>query len=253
MAMGKILSCLILDDPLIPLLNRGKHPTEIIACNSLALSNVVVSTKPRANGKSNPEPSSSKHNEELMRKNTKLKSKATFDIDNVLDTVCLSALLHGLKPSRFLDDLLENPPKSWNEIQHWIKRPSSLLHDSRQVDRSKYCDYHHGYGHNTDDYQSLKDELEFLARNGKLEEHGTNLAIIRTHTKGINTLLSRPKHTGDANPIDKDRDRELWPRTKRTIEGKLHWNTPNLKHDNMISSSMHSRGQSARGRKAYAH
>ncbi|GKV33979.1 hypothetical protein SLEP1_g42410 [Rubroshorea leprosula] len=43
-------------------------------------------------------------------------NKATLDIDNVLDTICLSALLHGLKPGRFLDDLLEDPPKSWSEV-----------------------------------------------------------------------------------------------------------------------------------------
>ncbi|GKV46505.1 hypothetical protein SLEP1_g53487 [Rubroshorea leprosula] len=43
-------------------------------------------------------------------------NKATLDIDNVPDTICLSALLHGLKRGRFLDDLLENPPKTWNEV-----------------------------------------------------------------------------------------------------------------------------------------
>ncbi|GKV15428.1 hypothetical protein SLEP1_g26224 [Rubroshorea leprosula] len=43
-------------------------------------------------------------------------NKSTLDIDNVLDTICLSALFHGLKLGRFLDDLLENPPKSWNEV-----------------------------------------------------------------------------------------------------------------------------------------
>ncbi|GKV04452.1 hypothetical protein SLEP1_g16604 [Rubroshorea leprosula] len=168
-------------------------------------------------------------------------NKATLDIDNVPDTICLSALLHGLKPGRFLDDLLENPPKSWNEvndrsasfilfedfqsskrraddrhgkelkqpenrddkkkqkvgeqrgkppsypkydsyiplssprsqilsqIQHWVKRPPPQTHDSSRADRSKYCDYHRVYGHNIEDCQSLKDELEFLARNGKLE------------------------------------------------------------------------------------
>ncbi|GLU06363.1 hypothetical protein SLE2022_234030 [Rubroshorea leprosula] len=157
-------------------------------------------------------------------------NKATLDIDNVPNTICLSALLHGLKPGRFLDDLLENPPKSWNEvndrsasfilsedfqsskrraddkkskenkqpegrekkkrqkideqrgklpsfpkyanyiplsssrsqilaqIQHWVKRPPPLLHDSPRANRSKYCDYHRGYGHNTKDFQSLKDE-----------------------------------------------------------------------------------------------
>ncbi|GKV34408.1 hypothetical protein SLEP1_g42783 [Rubroshorea leprosula] len=135
-------------------------------------------------------------------------NKATLDIDNVPDTICLSALLHGLKPGRFLDNLLENPPKLWNEvndksasfilsedfqsskrraddrqgkepnynplnssrsqilaqIQHWVKRPPPQTHDSSQADRSKYCDYHRVYGHNTEDCQSLKDELEFLAR-----------------------------------------------------------------------------------------
>ncbi|GKV07505.1 hypothetical protein SLEP1_g19271 [Rubroshorea leprosula] len=168
-------------------------------------------------------------------------NKATLDIDNIPDTICLSALLHGLKRGRFLDDLLENPPKTWNEvndrsasfilsedfqsskrqaddkpnrgqeqqprreekkkqkvgeqwgkpaefpkyasyipltlprsqilaqIQHWVRRPLPPLHDSPRADKSKHCDYHRVYGHNTEDCQHLKDELEFLARNGKLE------------------------------------------------------------------------------------
>ncbi|GKV18411.1 hypothetical protein SLEP1_g28799 [Rubroshorea leprosula] len=47
-------------------------------------------------------------------------NKATLDIDNVPDTICLSTLLHGLKRGRFLDDLLENPPKTWNEIREFL-------------------------------------------------------------------------------------------------------------------------------------
>ncbi|GKV28123.1 hypothetical protein SLEP1_g37209 [Rubroshorea leprosula] len=168
-------------------------------------------------------------------------NKATLDIDNVPDTICLSALLHGLKCGRFLDDLLENPPRTWNEvndrsasfilsedfqsskrraddkqsksqeqppgreekkkqkvseqwgkpadfpkyanyipltlprsqilaqIQHWVRRPPPPLYESSRADKSKHCDYHRTYGHNTEDCQHLKDELEFLARNGKLE------------------------------------------------------------------------------------
>ncbi|GKV02988.1 hypothetical protein SLEP1_g15357 [Rubroshorea leprosula] len=389
MAMGKILARLIPDDPLIPLLNRDAQPAAVVATrNSPALSNIVVPTRPRGSGKLNIEPSSSKHSEELMRKNADLErqlqdvqksidelksprshqqtldldsaplnlsitakpyqegfkiphletydssgdpdehlhtyqaimriqnandammckvfpatlksttrrwyhklprhsidsysqlaklfsnkfasqreikrtttelmqvhqkegeslrdymqrfNKATLDIDNVPDTICLSALLHGLKRGRFLDDLLENPPKTWNEvndrsasfilsedfqsskrraddkqskgqeqllrredkkkqkvnepwgkpaefpkyanyvpltlprsqilaqIQHWIRRPPPPLHDSPRADKSKHCDYHRVYGHNTEDCQHLKDELEFLARTGKLE------------------------------------------------------------------------------------
>ncbi|GKV19151.1 hypothetical protein SLEP1_g29444 [Rubroshorea leprosula] len=388
-AMGKILARLIPDDPLIPLLNRDAQPATVVATrNSPALSNIVVPTRPRGSGKLNIKPSSSKHSEELLKKNADLErqlrdvqksidelksprsyqqtldldsaplnlsitaepyqegfkiphletydgsgdpdehlhtyqaimriqnandammckvfpatlkttarrwyhklprhsidsysqlaklfsnkfasqreikrtatelmqvhqkegeslrdymqrfNKATLDIDNVPDTICLSALLHGLKPGRFLDDLLENPPKSWNEvndrsasfilsedfqsskrraddrhgkepkqpenrddkkkqkvgeqrgkpptypkydsyiplsssrsqilsqIQHCVKRPPPQTHDPSRADRSKYCDYHRVYGHNTEDCQSLKDELEFLARNGKLE------------------------------------------------------------------------------------
>ncbi|GKV00762.1 hypothetical protein SLEP1_g13399 [Rubroshorea leprosula] len=389
MAMGKILARLIPDDPLIPLLNRDAQPAAVVATrNSPALSNIVVPTRPRGSGKLNIEPSSSKHSEELMRKNADLErqlrdvqksidelksprshqltldldsaplnlsitaepyqegfkiphletydgtkdpdehlhtyqaimriqnandammckvfpatlkstarrryhklprhsidsfsqlaklfsnkfasqreikrtatelmqvnqkegeslrdymqrfNKATLDTDNIPDTICLSALLHGLKRGRFLDDLLENPPKTWNEvndrsasfilsedfqsskrqaddkpsrgqeqqprreekkkqkvgepwgkpaefpkyasyipltlprsqilaqIQHWVRRPPPPLHDSPRADKSKHCDYHRVYGHNTEDCQHLKDELEFLARNGKLE------------------------------------------------------------------------------------
>ncbi|GKV09317.1 hypothetical protein SLEP1_g20835 [Rubroshorea leprosula] len=412
MAMGKILARLIPNDPLIPLLNRDAQPAAVVATrNSPALSNIVVPTKPRGSGRLNNEPSSSKHSEELMRKNvdlerqlrdvqksidelkspkshkqtldldstplnlsitaepyqegfkiphletydgsddpdehlhtyqaimriqnandammckvfpTTLKStakrwyhklprhsidsysqlaklfsnkfasqreikrtatelmqvhkkkgeslrdymqrfnKATLDIDNVPDTICLSALLHGLKLGQFLDDLLENPPKSWNEvndrsasfilsedfqsskrraedkqgkkpkqpesrddkkkqkilaqIQHWVKRPPPQTHDSSRADRSKYCDYHRVYGHNTEDCQSLKDELEFLARNGKLEGQ-------------LHTHLCQTEHTGDARSIGVGKNRKHLHRTKRTTEGLG--------------------GQSARGHKAY--
>ncbi|GKV42983.1 hypothetical protein SLEP1_g50332 [Rubroshorea leprosula] len=389
MAMGKILARLIPDDPLIPLLNRDAQPAAVVATrNSPALSNIVVPTRPRGSGKLNNEPSSSKHSEELLRKNADLErqlrdvqksidelksprshqqtldldsaplnlsitaepyqegfkiphletydgsgdpdehlhtyqaimriqnandammckvfpatlkstarrweikrtatelmqvnqkegeslrdymqrfNKATLDIDNVLDTICLSALLHGLKRGRFLNDLLENPPRTWNEvndrsasfilsedfqsskrraddrhgkepkqsenrddkkkqkvgeqrgkppsypkydsyiplsssrsqilsqIQHWVKRPPPQTHDSSRADRSKYCDYHRVYGHNTEDCQSLKDELEFLARNGKLEGYIQKPFVRQPTQTHFVQEYGRPQATG---------------------------------------------------------
>ncbi|GKV48231.1 hypothetical protein SLEP1_g55056 [Rubroshorea leprosula] len=284
MAMGKILARLILDDPLIPLLNRDSQPTAVVATrNSPALSNVVVPIGPRGkpyqegfkiphletyDGSGDPDehlhtyqaimriqdandammckvfPKTLKsiarrweikhtatelmqvHQKEgeSLRDYMQRFNKATLDIDNVPDTICLSTLLHGLKRGRFLDNLLENPPKSWNEvndrsasfilfedfqsskrraddrqgkepkqpegkdnkkkqkvveqrgkspsypkynnyiplslsrsqilaqIQHWVKRPPPQTHDSSRADKSKYCDYHRGYGHNTKDW-----------------------------------------------------------------------------------------------------
>ncbi|GLU11114.1 hypothetical protein SLE2022_278810 [Rubroshorea leprosula] len=85
MTMGKILSRLILDDPLIPLLNRGEQPTAVVAtCNSPALSNVVVPIRPRGSEKLNPEPSSSRHNEELLKKNVDLERQLK-DVQKSID------------------------------------------------------------------------------------------------------------------------------------------------------------------------
>ncbi|GKV34520.1 hypothetical protein SLEP1_g42890 [Rubroshorea leprosula] len=75
MAMGRILSRLIPDDLLVPLLTKGDWPAEVATHNSPALSNVVVLTKPRGSGKSNLEPSLSKHSKELMRKNAELEKQ----------------------------------------------------------------------------------------------------------------------------------------------------------------------------------
>ncbi|GLU08943.1 hypothetical protein SLE2022_258240 [Rubroshorea leprosula] len=76
MAMGKILSRLIPADPLIPLLNRGEQPAVVVGThNSPTLSNVVVPTKPRGSGRLNPKPSSSKHSDELMKKNVELEKQ----------------------------------------------------------------------------------------------------------------------------------------------------------------------------------
>ncbi|GKV50689.1 hypothetical protein SLEP1_g57387 [Rubroshorea leprosula] len=458
MAMGKILAPLILDNPLIPLLNRDTPPATVVATrNSPALSNIVVPTKPRGSGKLNNEPSSSKHSEELMRKNADLErqlrdvqksidelksprshqqtldldtimriqnandammckvftatlkstarrwyhklprhsidsysqlaklfsnkfasqreikrtatelmqvhqkegeslrdymqrfNKATLDIDNVPDTICLSALLHGLKPSRFLDDLLENPPKSWNEvndksasfilskdlqsskrraddrqgkepkqpenkddkkkqkvgkqrgkppsypkydsyiplsssrsqilaqIQHWVKRPPPQTHDSSRADRSKYCDYHRVYGHNTEDCESLKDELEFLARNGKLEGYvqkpfvrqPTQTQFVqeygRSQTPGYQLggnpnsyqagpYSSEPNRAYRERPLNRRGQGQKAPaQNPKDHRGVGYGGIPPQSGTiNMIFGGMHSGGQSARARKAYA-
>ncbi|GKU87959.1 hypothetical protein SLEP1_g2284 [Rubroshorea leprosula] len=85
MAMGKILARLIPDDHLIPLLNREAQPAAVVATrNSPALSNIVVPTRLRGSGKINNEPNSSKHSEELIRKNADLKRQLR-DVQKSID------------------------------------------------------------------------------------------------------------------------------------------------------------------------
>ncbi|GKV36276.1 hypothetical protein SLEP1_g44424 [Rubroshorea leprosula] len=346
MEMGKILARLIPDDPLIPLLNMDAQPAVVVATrNSPALSNVVVPTKPRGSGRLNPEPNSSKHNEELIKKNADLKrqlkdvqksidelksprshqqtldldnaplnlsitvelyqegfkiphletydsssdpdehlhtyqgimriqntndammckvfpttlkstvrrwyhklprhsidsysqlaklfsnkfasqrkikqtatelqvhqkegeslrdymqrfNKATLDIDNVLDTICLSTLLHGLKYGQFLDDLLENPLKTWNEGQRY------QLDNTQDVYQDNQYPFEQGRAHRGHQFNRWGQGQRTATQNQKDRK--------RVGYAGI-------------------------PLPSSTI--------------NMISGDIHSGGQSARGRKVYA-
>ncbi|GKU97609.1 hypothetical protein SLEP1_g10736 [Rubroshorea leprosula] len=205
-------------------------------------------------------------------------NKVTLDIDNVPDTICLSALLHGLKCDRFLDDLLENPPKTWNEennrsasfilsedfqsskrraddksqilaqIQYWIRRPPPLLHDSPRANKSKHCDYHRAYGHNTKDCQHLKDELEFLACNEKLEGY-----VQKSHTQ-------QPTQTHFVQGAYRGRQFNRRGQGQRTTTQNQKYRKwvgyagipPPSGTINMISGGIYLGGQSAQGRKAYA-
>ncbi|GKV51507.1 hypothetical protein SLEP1_g58152 [Rubroshorea leprosula] len=205
MAMGKILSRLIPDDPLIPLLNRGEQSTTVVATrNSSALRTYDGSNDP---------------DEHLHT------YQAIMKIQNAIDAMMCKVFPATLKSTarrwstsfilsedfqsskRRVDDkqskehkqpeateekkkqkvgeqrgkplsfpryanyipLSSSRSQILAQIQHWVKRPPPQTHEYPQADKSKYCDYHRAYGHNTDDCQSLKDELEFLARNGKLE------------------------------------------------------------------------------------
>ncbi|GKU99600.1 hypothetical protein SLEP1_g12423 [Rubroshorea leprosula] len=212
-------------------------------------------------------------------------NKATLEIDNIPNTIYLSALLHGLKHGRFLDDLLENPPRTWNEVND--RSASFILSEDFQLskrrvddkqsksqeqpprreekkkqkvneqwgkpadfpkaDKSNHCDYHRTYGHNTEDCQHLKDELEFLARNGKLEgyvqkpyaQQPTQTHFVQGAYRG-RPFNRRGQGQRAAAQNQKDKKRVGYagiPPPAGTI--------------NMISGGVHSRGQSARARKAY--
>ncbi|GKV46278.1 hypothetical protein SLEP1_g53270 [Rubroshorea leprosula] len=146
----------------------GMHKV-VATRNSSALSNVVVPTKPRGSGRLNNEPSSSKHSEELIRKNVDLERQLrdvqksidelksprshqqTLDLDSAPLNLSITAEpyqegfkiphletydgsgdpdehLHTYQAimriqnandammCKFLDDLSENPPKTWNEV-----------------------------------------------------------------------------------------------------------------------------------------
>ncbi|GKV26689.1 hypothetical protein SLEP1_g35945 [Rubroshorea leprosula] len=401
MTMGKILARLIPDDPLIPLLNEDAQLAAVVATrNSPALSNIVVPTRPRGSGKLNLEPSSSKHNEELMRKNADLErqlrdvqksidelksprshqqtldldsaplnlsitaepyqdgfkiphletydgsgdpdehlhtyqaimriqnandammckvfpvtlkstarrwyhklprhsidsysqlaklfsnkfasqreikrtttelmqvnqkegeslrdymqrfNKATLDIDNVPDTICLSALLHGLRRGRFLDDLLENPPRTWNEEQPPRREEKKKQKVGEQwgkpADFPKYAKYIPLTLLRSQILAQIQhwDELEFLARNGKLERY-----VQKPHAQ-------QPTQTHFVQGYDRPQGQRRGQGQRAAAQNQKDKKgisyagiPPPSGIINMISSGVHSGGQSARARKAPA-
>ncbi|GKV19163.1 hypothetical protein SLEP1_g29457 [Rubroshorea leprosula] len=202
------------------------QPAAVVAtCTSPALSNVVVPTRPKGSGR-----------DYVQRFN-----KATLDIDNILDTICLSALLHGLKRGRFVDDLLENPPKSWNEVND--RSASFILSEDFQSSKRR-ADDRQGKEPKQPEGRDDKKKQKVGEQRGKLPSYpksltsgspprpisckstanlkyrDISLAMIQFLIKRVNTRPSQTEHTGDAYSIGEARDRK--------------------------------RGQSAQGRKAYA-
>ena len=58
--------------------------------------------------------------------------------------------------------------------QELVTLPKLPTHPRRNADKSKYCRYHRYHGHNTDECDNLKDEIEALIRKGKLQRFVDN-------------------------------------------------------------------------------
>lgn len=58
------------------------------------------------------------------------------------------------------------------EIQDkkFIKWPKKMKTNSFYYDKTKYCCFYRDYGHDINDYHTLKDEIEFLIRKGYLRQ-----------------------------------------------------------------------------------
>ncbi|GKV37206.1 hypothetical protein SLEP1_g45263 [Rubroshorea leprosula] len=211
---------------------------------------------------------------ESMRDYMQRFNKATLDIDNVPDTICLSALLHGLKHGWFLDDLLENPPKTWNEVNDRSasfilsegfqsskrrandKQSKSHEQPSRREERKSRKSTSNGGSQLTfqKDCQHLKDELEFLARNGKLEAYVQKPYTQQPSQTHFVQGYDRPQGQRGRQFNRRGQGQRTATQNQKDRKGVGYTGIPLPSGTiNMISGGIHSGGQSARGRKAYAH
>lgn len=49
--------------------------------------------------------------------------------------------------------------------------PEKMKTSSFRKDKTKYCHFHQDYRHETNDYRTLKDKIEFLIRRGYLKQY----------------------------------------------------------------------------------
>ncbi|GKV49619.1 hypothetical protein SLEP1_g56360 [Rubroshorea leprosula] len=210
-----------------------------------------------------------------------------------------------MQRGRFLDDLLENPPKTWNEvndrsasfilsedfqsskrrandkpnrgqeqpprreekkkqkvgeqwgkpaefpkyasyipltlprsqilaqIQHWVRRPPPPLHDSPRADKSKHCDYHRAYN---------RPQGQRYQHDGTQDAYQDN----QYPTEQSRVYRGRPFNRRGQGP------RTTAPNQKDKKGVGYAGIPPPSGTINMISGGVHSGGQSARARKAYA-
>ena len=78
--------------------------------------------------------------------------------------------------------------------ESYLKRPNSITYGPN-VDKTRYCSFHKDYGHTTEDYHKLKDEIEFHIRKGMLKEYVQQSRPERhqdTGTSGSKSLGKQP-------------------------------------------------------------
>ena len=59
------------------------------------------------------------------------------------------------------------------EVQHerFLRWSSQIKSDLEKRDDTKYCEFHRGHGHRTDDYIQLRKEIKYLIRRGHLSRY----------------------------------------------------------------------------------
>lgn len=56
------------------------------------------------------------------------------------------------------------------EVKNQLPRSEGLRSPSNKRDRSRYCLYHHDYGHDTEECIQLQDEIEELVKKEQLDK-----------------------------------------------------------------------------------
>ncbi|GKV05603.1 hypothetical protein SLEP1_g17595 [Rubroshorea leprosula] len=98
---------------------------------------------------------------------------AVLEVSSFDQAMGISAVISGLNHERFRGSLIKHPATTFNEIKNKMDLrhlgPIKTVVASR--DHTRYCDFHQDHDHTTEQYNSLRSELENLAQKGMLNEY----------------------------------------------------------------------------------
>ena len=81
--------------------------------------------------------------------------------------------------------------------EHYLKWPRQLHSSPHVCDKKKYCRFHKDHGHNTEDCQDLKEQIEELIQRGKLQKYVKNGETSRFRKDNKSHCEPSPRDKGD--------------------------------------------------------
>ena len=80
------------------------------------------------------------------------------------------------------------------------KRPAAIRKDISKIDMTKFCRFHNDYGHDTNECNQLKDEIEFLIRQGHLRRYVRAAGGSQREAQGGNELVPARQRSPPLQP-----------------------------------------------------
>ncbi|XP_065620354.1 uncharacterized protein LOC136063635 [Quercus suber] len=146
--------------------------------------------------------------DETLRSYITCFNKEAFSINEADDKILVAAFTNGLRKGKFLFSLYKNDPKTMSEIKDEgaLTFPGKLKSDPSKRPRDKYCRFHRDHSHDTADCYDLKQQIEALIRQGKLQ-------------KFVNKERVDPNHQEQAPRRDNERPRPPIGDIRMIVEG----------------------------------
>ncbi|XP_072058051.1 uncharacterized protein [Arachis hypogaea] len=138
-------------------------------------------------------------------------NKVCLEIQNLPTETVIMGLVNGLRECPFSQSISKRHPTSLSDMQERVEKkichterlPSPRpIKNKKGGSRSEYCEYHKLYGHSTNDCYNMKNEIEKLVREGRLDRY----------------LMERSDHHGKMKQDEEDqRDPPPW-----SLERHIH-------------------------------